>query len=210
MSLSGGFGRRILEKALMPRIRTLAALLLALAVFTAVVPAHAQTKKELVQKLLQLQQPGIEMIARSVAQRPALALMQDAAGVLQTQVPADKRQEVAKQIEADLKKYADEVVPMLQTSAVKLAPTTLGPLLEAKFTEDELKQVIAWLESPVSKKYQQAVPELESALAQKLVAETRSSVEPKLTQLQQTMRKRLGLPPAPANPASAPAAKPKK
>jgi hypothetical protein len=195
----------------MASIRILAVPLLALAAFAAVVPAHAQTKKELVQKLLQLQQPGIEMIARSVAQRPALALMQDAAGVLQTQVPADKRQEVAKQIEADLKKYSDDVVPMLQDRAVKLAPTTLGPLLEEKFSEDELKQVIAWLESPVSKKYQQAVPELESALAQKLVAETRSSVEPKLTQLQQTMRKRLGMPPAPATPAaSAPAAKPKK
>jgi hypothetical protein len=195
----------------MPSLRLLAAPLLALAALSVSLPATAQSKKELVQKLLQLQQPGIEAIARTVAQRPAIALMQDAAQVLQTQVAADKRQEVAKTIEGDLKKYADDVVPTVQKRAVALAPVKLGPLLEEKFTEDELKQVIAWLESPVSKKYQQVVPELESTLAQALVDDTRSSVEPKLKQLQQTIRKRLGLPPLPAAPAgSAPVSLPKK
>lgn len=195
----------------MQSLRLLAAPLLALATLSVSLPAMAQSKKELVQKLLQLQQPGIESIARTVAQRPAIALMQDAAQVLQTQVAADKRQEVAKTIEGDLKKYADDVVPTVQKRAVALAPVKLGPLLEEKFTEDELKQVIAWLESPVSKKYQQVVPELESTLAQALVDDTRSSVEPKLKQLQQTIRKRLGLPPLPAAPAgSAPVSLPKK
>ncbi|MCM5678056.1 DUF2059 domain-containing protein [Schlegelella sp. S2-27] len=195
----------------MPSLRLLAAPLLALAALSVSLSATAQSKKELVQKLLQLQQPGIESIARTVAQRPAIALMQDAAQVLQTQVPADKRQEVAKTIEGDLKKYADDVVPTVQKRAVALAPVKLGPVLEEKFTEDELKQVIAWLESPVSKKYQQVVPELESTLAQALVDDTRSSVEPKLKQLQQTIRKRLGLPPLPAAPAgSAPVSLPKK
>lgn len=196
----------------MPSIRILAVPLLALAAASASLPATAQSKKELVHKLLQLQQPGIEAIARNVAQRPAIALMQDAAQVLQSRVPAEKRQEVGKAIESDLKQYAEEVVPAVQKRAVALAPATLAPVLEEKFTEDELKQVIAWLESPVSKKYQQAVPELENTLARTLLTDTRPTVEPKLKQLQQTIRKRLGMPPLPAPAAStpAPASQPKK
>jgi hypothetical protein len=46
-------------------------------------------------------------------------------------------------------------------------------VLEEKFTEDELKQLIAWLESPVNKKYQQLAPEMSNSLGQKLAAESR-------------------------------------
>jgi hypothetical protein len=38
---------------------------------------------------------------------------------------------------------------------LRLSTTTLTPLYEERFSEDELKQVIAWLESPVSRKFAQ-------------------------------------------------------
>ena len=80
--------------------------------------------------------------------------MQMAGRAIQTQLPADKREAIGKTIEADAKKYVDEAYPPVRERALKLAPTTLGAALEEKFTEDELKQLIAWLESPVNKKFQ--------------------------------------------------------
>ena len=150
--------------------------------------AHAETKKELVQKVLQLQQPMIENIARSIVERPAAQLMQSAGQVLQTQVAADKRESVAKSVEADVKKYVEESTPLLRERALKLAPSTLGAGLEEKFSEDELRQLIAWLESPVNKKFQQVGPEMQNNFVQKLAAEAAPLLDPKLQALQQKLR----------------------
>ena len=169
-------------------------------------------KKELVQKLLALQQPGIEAAARGVVERPAAQMMQEAGRVLQTQIPADKRESIGKSIEADAKKYVEDTYPAVRERAVKLAPSTLGATLEEKFSEEELKQLIAWFESPVNKKFQQTSGEMQNNFMQKLVAEARPLVEPKLQALEQKMRSALGAPPAggPADSAAAPkaAAKP--
>jgi hypothetical protein len=169
-------------------------------------------KKELVQKLLTLQQPGLEGAARSIVERPAAQMMQEAGRVLQTQFPADKREAIGKSIEADAKKYVEETYPAVRDRAIKLAPTTLGTALEEKFTEDELKQLIAWFESPVNKKFQQASGEMQNNFMQKLVAEARPVVEPKLQALEQKVRAALGAPAAaaPADSGAAPkaAAKP--
>jgi len=153
-------------------------------------------KKELVQKLLTLQQPGIEGAARNIVERPAAVMLQQAGQVLQTQGPADQREAVGKSIEADAKKYVEETYPAVRDRAVKLAPTTLGATLEDKFTEEELKQLIAWFESPVNKKFQQASGEMQSNFMQKLVAEARPLVEPKLQALEQKVRATLGAPAA--------------
>ena len=90
--------------------------------------------------------------------------------------------------------------------ALKMAPGVMGPLLEEKFTEDELKQLVGWLESPVIRRYQQLTPEIQKGLSEKLVAETRALVEPKLQALDRSVSGRLGMPP-PAKAASAPAKK---
>ena len=154
-------------------------------------------KKELVAKILLLQQPSIEGIATVLAQGPAAQMMQGANVALQSRVAPDKREAVAKEIQADIKKYVDDAVPLLRERAVKLAPSTLGPLLEEKFSEDELKQLIAIMESPVNRKYGQMNNELQKALGDKLVSETRSLIEPKVKELDASIGKRLGLAPAP-------------
>jgi hypothetical protein len=153
--------------------------------------AHAETKKELVQKLIALQQPGIEAAGKQLAEQPAAAMMQRAAIAMQAGVPADKREAVARDIQADVKKYADEAVPLLRKRASELAPGTLGPLYEERFNDDELKQLVAFLESPVYRKYQQLGAEMQRTLAEKLVADTRPTVEPKLRALEQQIAQRL-------------------
>jgi hypothetical protein len=162
----------------------------------------AQDKKPLVAKVLQLQQPGIENAARLVAEQPALMLLQQAGLVLQ-RVPAERREATAREIQAEAKKYADEAVPLLRQTAVRVAPTTIGPILEEKFTVDELKQLIAILESPVNRKFQQLGGDMQRALNEKLVAETRATIEPKINALQQAVGEKLKAAAATA-PASAP------
>ena len=106
--------------------------LIALAVLAAcsVGAAQAQTKKELVQKLLLLQRPSIEIMARQLAEQPAQQIADSARRVLQARVPADKREATAKAADAELKKYLDEAVPLVREKALQQADATLGPLLE--------------------------------------------------------------------------------
>jgi len=189
------------------------------ALLTGAAMAHAQTtpatpsspaKKELIQKLMTLQQPGIEGLARSLVEQPAARMIQEAARALQ-QVPADRREAVGKSIEDDVKKYVEETNPLVRDRAVKLAPSTIGAAMEEKFTEDELKQLVTWLESPVYKKYTQLSPEIQKGFTEKLVAEARPTVEPKLQALELKVRASLGVPTAaPAASAAPKAATPAK
>ena len=199
-----------------------------LALLASATLAHAQSasapasapesaaKKELVQKVLLLQQPAIENMARNLVEQPAGQMMQAAGRALQQQVPAEKREAVGKGIEADVKKYVDESYPTIRDRAVKIAPTTIGAVLEEKFTDDELKQLITWLESPVNKKYLQLGPEMQNGFMQKLVGEARPLLDPKLQALETKVRTSLGVPagppasgaPAPAGSAPAKAAAP--
>jgi hypothetical protein len=169
--------------------------------------AQAQStpaKKELAAKLVALQQAGIQNVGRQIAGQTSQRALQ-AAGRALPRVPADKREAAAKDVEADVKKFFEEVEPMLRDRAGKLAPAVLQPIYEEKFSEEELRQVIAWLESPVSKKFQQIDGEAAKALAEKVVADTRPTIEGKLKTLETTVAGRLGLQPASA--ASAPAKK---
>jgi hypothetical protein len=167
-------------------------------------PPSSPTKKELVARILKIQQPGIEGMARNLVEQPAMDLMRSAGNALPSRVAKDKQEAVAKDIQADVQKYMAETVPLVQARAVKLAPTTIGSLLEEKFSEDELKQVVAIIESPVYGKFQRMGEDMQKALLEKLVTEMRPTVEPKVRALEQTIGKRLGVTPPPAA-ATAPA-----
>ncbi len=163
----------------------------ALAQSTPAAPATSPAKKELVAKLLKLQQPGIEALARNLAEQPAAQFLNQASMVLQTRVAPEKREAVAKEIGNDVKAYTAEAVPLVRDRAIKLAPSTAGKLLEEKLSEDELRQVVGMLESPVYAKYMQLSGDLQKALLEKLVAETRPAIEPKLKTLEANIGKRL-------------------
>ncbi len=166
-------------------------------------PAQTQTKKDLIAKLLQLQQTGIDNVGRALAGQTSQRVLQ-AAGQAIPRMAADKREAAAKDVQADVKKFYDEIEPLLRKRATDLAPATLAPVYEERFSEDELKQVIAWLESPVSKKFAQIDGEIAGALAQKVVGDTRGTIEPRLKALEASLAKRLGVTAPAAGAASAP------
>ena len=181
-------------------------------------PAPAQpsspAKKALVQRILALQQSEIEAFARGVVERPAAQMMRDAGLAIQQQVPPEKREATGRAIEAEVKKYVDESYPIVRERALKIAPSTIGAVLEAKMSEDELRTLLAWLDSPTNKKYQQVALDVRNTFAQKLLAEMPALLDPKLAALDGRIRVILGVPPAngapppaPPSPAARPASK---
>lgn len=183
-------------------------LILAIAAACATTPAHAQStpaKKEAVARILKLQQPGIEKMARALVQDSVLPLMDAAGNALQQRVAADKREALGKEMQADARKYVDDTTTMVRDRALKLAPSTVGPMLEEKFTEDELKQLVTLLESPVLAKFNSVGGDMQRSLLEKVVADTRPQVEPRLRALEDNFAKKLGLP---ANGGTAGAGKP--
>lgn len=190
--------------ALITTLAAAASLACAQTAAPAAAPASA-AKKDLVQKLLTLQQSGFEGLARSLAEQSIGQLAQQAGAVLQSRVAPEQREALAKDVQAEFVKYGDDVGPLLRDRVLKLAPGVVGPVLEEKFSDDELKQVIAALESPGFRKYMQLTPELQRALGQKLVADTQAQVEPKLKALEQIVSKKFS---AAGAGASAPAAGP--
>ena len=181
------------------------ALSLALAAGTALAdPSPA--KKALIDKIVALQQQGLaDGLAANIVQGPLPQLMQAGRAALQ-QVPAEKRDATAKSMDAELKKFVDENVPYLKDKIAKAVPSTASALLDERFNEDELKQIVAWAESPVSQKFGLASVELQKAVAQKVMAEAGPTLEGRLKTLQANLAKQLGIPPAPAAAPKAPAA----
>jgi hypothetical protein len=158
---------------------------------SAAAAAVSPAKKELIARVLKAQQAGVDQMARQMVERPALMLLQRAVAIVQARVPADQRERLARDLQADVRKYVDETTPIVRAKARSLAPSAIGPLLEQRLTEAELKEVAGILESAAWRKYQGLVPDLEKALGEKLVAETKAQVEPKVKALEQSMGKRL-------------------
>ena len=148
-------------------------------------------KKELVAKLLQMQRGGIEAMTRSLVERPAVQVTQEAGQIARTQIAEDKRAALGKKVEARVRKYIDDAAPLLRDRALAMAPSTLGATMEEKFSEDELRQLIVWLDSPLNKKYSQVAQEMQSDFMRRLLADAGPAMEPKLQLLNQDIRQLL-------------------
>ena len=167
--------------------------------------ASSAAKKELVAKILQAQKPGFEMTARRVVEQPAIQMLQQASQVIQQRLPAEKREPTFRELQADARKYVDDTFPQVRDQTIALSVSTVGPLLEQRMTESELRQVLAVYESAAFRKYQGLAGDMEKALMEQLAQQARPTVEANARALQQTMAKRLD---AATGAASAPATVP--
>jgi hypothetical protein len=148
-------------------------------------PAAADDKQKLIQRVLQLWHP--EDTAIMMVQRPAIDAMQQARIALQGRVSAQKQEATLKDISTDIQKYVDEALPIAKGNAEKLKAPTLAPMLAQNFNEDELRQLIALLESPIKKKFEALVPQLERGFGEKIASESRAAIDPKLQAMTQAV-----------------------
>jgi uncharacterized protein len=167
--------------------RPFIAVLLCAATSLAAAQSISADKQKLIDRVLALWH--IEEAAVVMVQRPAADAMQQANIALQGRVTGPKQQATMKEIAVDVQKYIDEATPIVKDNALKLKAPTIGPMLAQNFSDEELRQLIALLESPLKKKFEKLLPQFERAYGEKLAAESRASIDPKL----QAMTQNVGL-----------------
>ncbi|MBI2732010.1 MAG: DUF2059 domain-containing protein [Aquabacterium sp.] len=147
----------------------------------------AQAKR--IERVLAVWHPDDVVVV--MVQRPAASAMQQARIALQGRVSAEKRDATLKDIAVDIQKYVDEATPIARDTARKQMANTVVPLLQQQFTEDELRQLVALLESPLKKKFEQLIPQMERALGEKVAAESHAQIDPKMQAMTQAVGMKL-------------------
>lgn len=183
---------------------------LSLAAFFFSGPTHAQgadSKQEWAAKVVALQQgPELDRLVEQLAASTTQDLLQNWGPKVQA-LPAAKQEQVKDQLNAELKKYTDDVAGVIGGKVAAASREALVPAYAERFTLEELKQIAAFFESPAIKKYQSSAPELGNVFIQKLVESTRTDVAARAKTFNDAATKIIGSAPrsAPADKSKPPA-----
>lgn len=163
-------------------VSTLAGLTLALAGFCSGTPAHAQDagKKDLATRIVTLQKAHdmdalIAQLAASATQTVVstwLPRLDD--------LPPARQKAAADQLDVELKKFNEDNLRTIRSRNDRISLEVLVPAYSEQFTAEEMKQLIAFMESPVIKKFYAANPHMANLLAKRLVEATRTDVEARI------------------------------
>jgi len=110
---------------------------------------------------------------------------------LDQRLPADKVAPVMADITATASKTMNEVVPIVHDAGVKLAPSVVGKVLRDNFNDEEMRQLVALLNSPVRKKYEALLPKIQDAIGQAVTEQTQAQVNPKLQEMGKAISARI-------------------
>jgi uncharacterized protein len=188
--------------------KLIAACALLLGIATAI---HAQTsdaKRTLAVRAVAAQE-GPEM-NRMLAQLAGSATQQMVANWDEriSELPEAKQKSVINAMDAELKKFNDDALKLITTQATKVRGDALLAAYTERFSEEELKQLVALMEAPVFKKYQNVGPELGNIYIKAIVDGTRSAVEARSKSFDAAAAKIVGVSTPPANAPNGPAKKP--
>ena len=161
---------------------------------------HAQTadpKTEWAKKVVALQQgPELDRLVTRLAGSTVQDLIAKWNPKLEANVPKARQQKASEDLNAELKKYADDAKQLIGKQVNKVSADALVPAYAERFTLEELKQIAAFFESPAIKKYQTTAPELGNIFIQKLVEASRSDVVARVKQFDDAALKIVGTAPA--------------
>jgi hypothetical protein len=121
---------------------------------------------------------------------------------LDESVPPARQKDVRDKLDVELKKFADNTHKAIEAQVGKAAETALVPLFMDKLSEDEMKTIIAYMESPAALKFQGLSADAGNAWAQKVIDATRTTVETNVKSFDAAATKIVGVPATP--PATAP------
>ncbi|NQW93511.1 MAG: DUF2059 domain-containing protein, partial [Polaromonas sp.] len=157
------------------------------------------------------QGPELERLIGQLAESSSQDLVQSWGVKLRADVPRAQIEKAAENLNVELKKYNDDVSKIIKNKVNKASADSLIPVYMERFSLDELKQLVAFFESPAVKKYQLAAPELGNVFVNQLIMETRADVSARAKIFDDAATKIVGsAPKAPAPAATAPAAAPDK
>ena len=184
-------------------------LAIASTLFSAVAEAQtADPKIEWATKVVALQQgPELDRLVQQLSGGATQELIASWGPKLEASVPKAKQQKASEDLNVELKKYSEDANKLIGKQVSKVSTDTLVPAYMEKFTLEELKQLVAFFESPAIKKYQSTAPELGNIFVQKLIEASRTDVMARAKQFDDAAVKIVGSTPAPAAPGKAPAKK---
>lgn len=164
-----------------------------LALSGAAVAQTVDPKLEWATKAVAVQQgPELERLVNQLAESSSQGIVQSWGDKLRSDVPKDKLEQTTQSLNAELKKYNDDAVKIISGKVNKASTDSLIPVYMARFSLDELKQLVAFFESPAVKKYQSAAPELGNIFVNQLVMETRVDVNARAKQFDEAAAKIVG------------------
>lgn len=185
-------------------LKSKAALTLTAAAILFPMAAHAQgeSKRELAVKLaaLQLKNDGGALTEQLVGSA-AGPMIQGWSQRLNESVPPARQQEVRDKLDVELKKFVESTRKTVDGQVSKSAESSLVPVYMEKFSEEELRTIVTYLESPVSAKFMTVAGDATNAWAKKVVDSTKSSVETAAKNFDTTAAKIIGAPSAAQKPA---------
>ena len=139
--------------------------------------ASANAKLELAAKLVALQRgPDMERMVFQLTSSAVQPVIAKWAPELEN-MPKAKIEKAREQLNAELKTLGDTTRKLIDTQMAKSADSALLPAYLERFSEEEMKQLLAMFESPIYKKYQSLAPELGNLWVKDVVDNTRSAVE---------------------------------
>ena len=155
----------------------------------AVPPEVPPVKQALVQRVLA--KMPMDTVGLQMLQVPVNETLRQARAVLQGRATPDKQEAALKDITQEANKFIEQESPALRASTQAVVQASVAPLLAQKFSEDELKQLAAILESPVLAKFETIAPEIKKTVGENVAKANAAQINPKLTELQNRIGLRL-------------------
>jgi hypothetical protein len=166
----------------------------------------ADTKRALAVKLAQMQQKTLgPMLTEQLTGGAVQPVLMHWSQQLEETVPQERQKEVREKLDVELKKFTETTGKAIEAQATKTAEAALVPIFMDKLTEDELKTIVTFLESPASAKFQAAMPDAADAWVGRIVDATKTTVENNSKNFDATATRIVGATAGPASGASAPA-----
>ena len=156
----------------------------------------ADSKLEWATKAVALQQgPELDRLIGQLAESSSQDVVQSWGVKMRANVPDAQLEKAAQSLNVELKKYNDDVSKIIKSKVNKASADSLIPVYMERFSLDELKQLVAFFESPAVKKYQAAAPALGNAFVNQLIMETRADVAVRARQFDDSALKIVGTTP---------------
>lgn len=152
------------------------------AVMVVTQPIYAQnpTTRKLATRLVELQkQQNANLLALDLANTANRAVVDAWRPKLQ-QLPKSQQQRASTQLNAELKKFNNDNMRLLKRKSNRLNTRVLVPEYAKRFSAEELRQIIAFLESSAIKKYFTTNPQIADLLAQELLKSSRTDIEKRI------------------------------
>lgn len=160
---------------------------------TTALAQSASSKTEMAARVVALQQgPELDRLVAQLAGSTTQELIANWGPKLESNVPKARQQKASEDLNAELKKYADDTNRLIAKQVQKVSTEVLVPAYAERFTQDELQQIAAFFESPVIRKYQAAAPELGNVFIQRLIETSRADVVARAKQFDDAALKIVG------------------